>query len=97
MEPARVKPVLSELALRQAQGEQSKGLAFHQGRPERDALVGRRRLRLLRNSQLRATYAIGFCVLFTNVAMFTYVTFHLGGAAVQSEHGRARVVVRRAT
>ena len=33
--------------------------------------------RLLRNSQLRATYAIGFCVLFTNVAMFTYVTFHL--------------------
>jgi MFS transporter, YNFM family, putative membrane transport protein len=34
-------------------------------------------MRLLRNSQLRATYAIGFCVLFTNVAMFTYVTFHL--------------------
>jgi MFS family permease len=34
-------------------------------------------LRLFRNPQLRATYAIGFCVLFTNVAMFTYVTFHL--------------------
>jgi MFS family permease len=32
---------------------------------------------LLRNPQLLATYAIGFCVLFTNVAMFTYVTFHL--------------------
>jgi predicted MFS family arabinose efflux permease len=33
--------------------------------------------RLFRNRQLVATYAIGFCVLFTNVAMFTYVTFHL--------------------
>jgi predicted MFS family arabinose efflux permease len=31
----------------------------------------------LRNRQLVATYAIGFCVLFTQVAMFTYVTFHL--------------------
>jgi MFS transporter, YNFM family, putative membrane transport protein len=31
----------------------------------------------LRNGQLLATYAIGFCVLFTQVAMFTYVTFHL--------------------
>jgi len=30
-----------------------------------------------RNGQLVATYAIGFCVLFTQVAMFTYVTFHL--------------------
>jgi len=32
---------------------------------------------LLRNRQLLATFAIGFCVLFTQVAMFTYVTFHL--------------------
>jgi MFS family permease len=32
---------------------------------------------LLRNGQLVATFAIGFCVLFTQVAMFTYVTFHL--------------------
>jgi predicted MFS family arabinose efflux permease len=31
----------------------------------------------LRNPQLIATYGIGFCVLFTQVAMFTYVTFHL--------------------
>jgi predicted MFS family arabinose efflux permease len=30
-----------------------------------------------RNGQLVATYAIGFCVLFTQVAMFTYVTFYL--------------------
>jgi predicted MFS family arabinose efflux permease len=29
----------------------------------------------LRNPQLVTTYAIGFCVLFTQVAMFTYVTF----------------------
>jgi MFS transporter, YNFM family, putative membrane transport protein len=32
---------------------------------------------LFRNRRLVATWAIGFCVLFTNVAMFTYVTFHL--------------------
>jgi MFS transporter, YNFM family, putative membrane transport protein len=31
----------------------------------------------LRNRQLATTYAVGFCVLFTQVAMFTYVTFHL--------------------
>ena len=30
-----------------------------------------------REVQLLATYAIGFCVLFTQVAMFTYVTFYL--------------------
>lgn len=33
--------------------------------------------RLFHNRRLVATWAIGFCVLFTNVAMFTYVTFHL--------------------
>ena len=33
--------------------------------------------RLLRNRQFIATDAVGFCVLFTQVAMFTYVTFHL--------------------
>ena len=32
---------------------------------------------LFHNRQLVTTYAIGFCVLFTNVAIFTYVTFHL--------------------
>lgn len=32
---------------------------------------------LFRNRRLVATWVIGFCVLFTNVAMFTYVTFHL--------------------
>jgi MFS transporter, YNFM family, putative membrane transport protein len=32
---------------------------------------------LFANGQLLATFAIGFCILFTQVAMFTYVTFHL--------------------
>jgi predicted MFS family arabinose efflux permease len=42
---------------------------------------GGRRLRaLLTNGQLVATDAVGFCVLFTQVAMFTYVTFHLSRA-----------------
>jgi predicted MFS family arabinose efflux permease len=31
----------------------------------------------LRNPQLVATYAVGFCVLCAQVAMFTYVPFHL--------------------
>src|SRR6185369_6555124 len=31
----------------------------------------------LRNPQLVATFGVGFCVLFTQVAMFTYVTFYL--------------------
>src|SRR5450759_3014415 len=34
-------------------------------------------VRHFHNRQLVTTYAIGFCVLFTQVAMFTYVTFHL--------------------
>jgi YNFM family putative membrane transporter len=34
-------------------------------------------VRLLRNRQLIATDAIGLCVLFTQVAMFSYITFHL--------------------
>jgi MFS transporter, YNFM family, putative membrane transport protein len=32
---------------------------------------------LVRNRQLAATCGVGFCVLFTQVAMFTYVTFHV--------------------
>ncbi|MBN9662197.1 MAG: MFS transporter [Acidobacteria bacterium] len=34
-------------------------------------------LRHMRNPQLLATYAAGFCVLFSMVALFTYVNFHL--------------------
>ena len=37
-------------------------------------------MRLLRNRQLIATDGVGLCVLFTQVAMFTYVTFHLADA-----------------
>jgi MFS family permease len=33
--------------------------------------------RIFRNRQLLATFTVGLCVLFTQVAMFTYVTFHL--------------------
>jgi YNFM family putative membrane transporter len=33
----------------------------------------------LTNRRLLATYAVGFCVFFSMVAMFTYVTFHLAG------------------
>jgi MFS transporter, YNFM family, putative membrane transport protein len=43
----------------------------------RDLGHGGSLLQHLRNRQLVTTYAIGFCVLFTQVAMFTYVTFHL--------------------
>jgi predicted MFS family arabinose efflux permease len=52
-------------------------------RPRPQGLAGGHRqsaLRLLANRQLAATNAVGFCVLFTQVAMFTYVTFHLSAA-----------------
>ncbi len=39
--------------------------------------------RHLRNPQLQVTYAIGFCVLFSLVAMFTYVTFVLAAPPFQ--------------
>jgi MFS transporter, YNFM family, putative membrane transport protein len=48
--------------------------------PERPATKTRRHESwrpLFANGQLVATFAIGFCILFTQVAMFTYVTFHL--------------------
>jgi MFS family permease len=38
---------------------------------------GRSALRLLVNRQLVGTNIVGFCVLFSQVAIFTYVTFHL--------------------
>ena len=34
----------------------------------------------LTSRELAGAYAAGFCVLFTQIAMFTYVTFHLAGA-----------------
>jgi predicted MFS family arabinose efflux permease len=54
------------------------GLPSERPRQEPAAVSHRRSIaRLLRNRQLIATDAVGLCVLFTQVAMFTYVTFHL--------------------
>jgi len=47
------------------------------GRSRPEGLRYNRVGQLLRNRALVATYAIGFCVLFTNVAVFTYITFYL--------------------
>jgi YNFM family putative membrane transporter len=49
----------------------------HSREPKGKQGFARAARQLFRNRQLIATYALGFCVLFTNVAMFTYVTFHL--------------------
>ena len=37
----------------------------------------------LRNSRLLATFVIGFCMLFTLVSIFSYITFHLAAAPFQ--------------
>jgi MFS transporter, YNFM family, putative membrane transport protein len=49
-------------------------------RPELPARVVDSIFEHMRNPRLRAAYAIGFCVLFTQIALFTYVTFHLAAA-----------------
>jgi YNFM family putative membrane transporter len=46
-------------------------------RPASRGSHGRSALRLLTNGRLFATNVVGFCVLVSQVAMFTYVTFHL--------------------
>jgi len=46
-----------------------------QPRPARE--MARAMLRHLRNPRLAATYAVGFCVLFTLLGTFTYVNFYL--------------------
>lgn len=52
--------------------------AHFKGRPARRRVsTARAMLRHLRNPRLAATYAVGFCVLFTLVATFTYVNFYL--------------------
>jgi predicted MFS family arabinose efflux permease len=45
--------------------------------PRRRVSTARAMLCHLRNPRLAATYAVGFCVLFTLVATFTYVNFYL--------------------
>lgn len=48
-------------------------------RPHKTGSLFSQAARHLRNPHLLATNAIGFCVLFTLLAMFTYATFHLAG------------------
>jgi len=67
--------VLAALALTASLPRETARASDHV-RPSGGALV----LRLLRNRQLLATDIVGFCVLFSQVAMFTYVTFHLEAA-----------------
>jgi MFS transporter, YNFM family, putative membrane transport protein len=50
--------------------------APHRGRRASSA---RAMLRHLKNPRLVATYAVGFCVLFTLIGTFTYATFYLAG------------------
>lgn len=45
--------------------------------PRHDEPAAASAVHLFRNRRLLATFGVGFCVLFTQVAMFTYVTFHL--------------------
>jgi YNFM family putative membrane transporter len=46
-------------------------------RGQRDARIAPAMLRHLRNPSLAATYAVGFCVMFTLLGTFTYVNFYL--------------------
>ena len=52
------------------------GFTHPSRRPVADSM-GFSTLEHLRNSRLLGAYGVGFCVLFSQVAMFTYVTFHL--------------------
>jgi MFS transporter, YNFM family, putative membrane transport protein len=52
------------------------GFTHRSLRPVADSM-GSSTLEHLRNSRLLGAYGVGFCVLFSQVAMFTYVTFHL--------------------
>ena len=46
----------------------------------------------LRNRRLLATYFAGFCVLFTQVALFTYVTFYLAAPPFRLSPGPLRSI-----
>ena len=46
-------------------------------RPRKRPSTARATLRHLRNPRLMATYAVGFCVLFTLLATFNYINFYL--------------------
>jgi len=49
----------------------------HVTRPRHSASMARAMLRHLQNPRLLATYAVGFCALFTLLATFNYVNFYL--------------------
>src|SRR2546430_5819592 len=51
--------------------------AFDEIEHARDETRGLGLVARLTTRPLLGTYAAGFCVLFTQIAMFTYVTFHL--------------------
>jgi len=57
--------------------EQAKAVAGHSAADNSDPSTRRSLADLLGNKRLMATNAVGFSVLFTLVATFTYVTFHL--------------------
>jgi predicted MFS family arabinose efflux permease len=52
-------------------------------RSHRDAQPAGAMLRHLRNPRLVATYAVGFCVMFTLLSTFTYVNFYLAAPPFQ--------------
>lgn len=54
------------------------GRRFARARPHTSG--GQAMLRHLRNPRLLATYAVGFCVLFSLLGTFTYVNFYLSAA-----------------
>ena len=56
---------------------------------------GKQMLAHLRNRQLIATYAVGFGVLFNFITTFTYVSFYLAAASLQSFGELARRALRR--
>jgi MFS family permease len=89
-EHARLKPSRSEEAHASAESarlEPSRSIEQVRLTPSRSveppdgrsakASAERRLAALFRNRRLVATFGVGFCVLFTQVAMFTYVTFLL--------------------
>jgi predicted MFS family arabinose efflux permease len=58
-------------------------------RVRRGAPAGGAILRHLRNPRLVATYAVGFCVMFSLLGTFTYINFYLAAAPVTPTAGRA--------
>jgi len=69
--------VAASLIVWQLPEEDREGVRLRAAESARASRGGPGIAELARNRQLAATCAVGFCVLFTQVAMFTYVTFHV--------------------